>query len=61
MIRHCLVNDLPVGRSVDEAIRTLKAFQFTEKHGEVCPADWKEDSPTINVKSPKEYFNKVNK
>lgn len=33
-IRHSLVNDLPVGRSVDEALRTLKAFQFHEKHGE---------------------------
>lgn len=33
-IRHSLVNDLPVGRSVDEALRILKAFQFHEKHGE---------------------------
>jgi len=58
LIRQSLVNDLPVGRSVDEALRTLKAFQFFEKHGEVCPADWEEGSTTINVKSPKEYFNK---
>lgn len=34
-IRHVTVNDLPVGRSVDEALRVLKAFQFVEKHGEV--------------------------
>ena len=34
MIRQSVVNDLPVGRSVDEALRTLKAFQFFEKHGE---------------------------
>lgn len=33
-IRHTLVNDFPVGRSVDEALRILKAFQFVEKHGE---------------------------
>ncbi|KAL3100991.1 hypothetical protein niasHS_001451 [Heterodera schachtii] len=57
-VRHCLVNDLPVGRSVDEALRILKAFQFFEKHGEVCPADWEEGGETIDVKSPKEYFKK---
>ncbi|CAD6186048.1 unnamed protein product [Caenorhabditis auriculariae] len=62
-IRHVTVNDLPVGRSVDETLRVLKAFQFVDKHGEVCPADWHEDSPTIKpgVKTSKEYFNKVNK
>ena len=37
IIRHLLVNDLPLGRSVDEAIRVLDALQFVEKHGEVCP------------------------
>ncbi|CAD5222339.1 unnamed protein product [Bursaphelenchus xylophilus] len=60
-IRHSLVNDLPVGRSVDEALRTLKAFQFFEKHGEVCPAGWEEGGETINTASPKEYFSKINK
>lgn len=40
-VRHALVNDLPLGRSVDEAIRMLDALQFFEKHGEVCPANWK--------------------
>lgn len=61
-IRHSLVNDLPVGRSVDEALRTLKAFQFVEKHGEVCPANWSDDKPTIKpgIKESKEYFKKVN-
>ena len=42
VVRHALVNDLPLGRSVDEAIRMLDALQFTEEHGEVCPANWKE-------------------
>ena len=42
IVRHQVVNDLPIGRSVDEAIRTLDALQFTEEHGEVCPANWKE-------------------
>lgn len=41
VIRHQLVNDLPLGRSVDEAIRLLDALIFHEKNGEVCPADWK--------------------
>nr|CDP94957.1 Bm13772, isoform a [Brugia malayi] len=60
-IRHSLVNDLSVGRSVDEAFRTLKAFQFVEKHGEVCPANWSDDKPTIKpgIKESKEYFKKV--
>ena len=42
VVRHCLVNDLPLGRSVDEALRMLQALQHFEKEGEVCPANWKE-------------------
>ncbi|MCK4627205.1 MAG: peroxiredoxin [Phycisphaerae bacterium] len=42
VIRHALINDLPLGRNVDEALRVLDALQFTEKHGEVCPANWRE-------------------
>jgi peroxiredoxin (alkyl hydroperoxide reductase subunit C) len=42
IVRHSLVNDLPLGRSVDEALRVLDALQFTEKHGDVCPANWKD-------------------
>ncbi len=41
VVRHCVINDLPLGRNVDEAIRMLDALQFHEKHGEVCPANWK--------------------
>lgn len=40
VVRHQLVNDLPLGRNVDEAIRMVDALQFTEEHGEVCPAGW---------------------
>lgn len=40
IIRHALVNDLPLGRSVDEVLRILDALQFTEAYGEVCPANW---------------------
>jgi peroxiredoxin (alkyl hydroperoxide reductase subunit C) len=42
VIRHGLVNDLPLGRNVDEALRLVDALQFTEEHGEVCPANWRE-------------------
>jgi peroxiredoxin (alkyl hydroperoxide reductase subunit C) len=42
IIRHAVINDLPLGRNVDEALRMVDALQFTEKHGEVCPANWKE-------------------
>ena len=42
IVRHELVNDLPLGRNVDEALRMLGALQFVEKNGEVCPANWRE-------------------
>jgi len=41
VVRHELINDLPLGRNVDEAIRMVDALQFFEKHGEVCPANWR--------------------
>ena len=40
MVRHQVVNDLPLGRSVDEALRMVDALAFFEENGEVCPADW---------------------
>lgn len=40
VIRHQVVNDLPLGRNVGEALRMLDALQFTEEHGDVCPANW---------------------
>ena len=42
VVRHSLINDLPLGRNVDEALRILDALKFTEEHGEVCPANWQE-------------------
>ena len=42
VVRHQVVNDLPLGRNVDEMLRMVDALQFTEEHGEVCPAGWKE-------------------
>jgi alkyl hydroperoxide reductase subunit AhpC len=57
-VRHQVVNDLPLGRSVDEALRMVKALQHFEEHGEVCPANWQEGSRTINpdVEKSKEFF-----
>lgn len=40
VVRHCVINDLPLGRSVDEALRMVDALDYFEKHGEVCPANW---------------------
>ena len=41
IVRHALINDLPLGRSVEEALRTIDALQQNEETGEVCPANWK--------------------
>ena len=41
VVQHQLVNNFPLGRNVDEALRILDALQFHESHGEVCPANWK--------------------
>ncbi|MGH0115885.1 UNVERIFIED_CONTAM: hypothetical protein FKN15_054241 [Acipenser sinensis] len=48
VVKHISVNDLPVGRCVQETLRLVKAFQFVETHGEVCPANWTPDSPTVS-------------
>ncbi|CAH1404163.1 unnamed protein product [Nezara viridula] len=46
-LRQVTVNDLPVGRSVDETLRLVQAFQFTDVHGEVCPANWRPGKKTM--------------
>lgn len=58
VVRHQVVNDLPLGRSVDEALRMVQALQYFEKNGEVCPANWKEGARTIKptVQDSKEFF-----
>ena len=57
-IRSIMINDNPIGRSVDEALRLLDALQFTEQHGEVCPANWQKGQATIKptIKGSKEFF-----
>jgi peroxiredoxin 2/4 len=47
VVRHQLVNDLPLGRNVDEVIRLIDALQFTEEFGEVCPANWKKGEKAL--------------
>ena len=62
VVRHALVNDLPLGRSVDEALRLVDALQFFEANGEVCPANWKQGDLTIkpSPSDSREYFEKAN-
>jgi peroxiredoxin (alkyl hydroperoxide reductase subunit C) len=47
--RHQLVNDLPLGRNVEEVLRLIDALQFTEKYGEVCPANWKKGEKSLKA------------
>lgn len=47
VVRHQVVNDLPLGRSIIETLRMVDALQFSEEHGEVCPADWKEGADAM--------------
>ena len=49
VVRHQLVNDLPLGRSVDEALRMVDALAHFEEFGEVCPANWKEGDDAMNA------------
>lgn len=59
-IRHMVVNDLPLGRNIDEALRMVDALSFHQEHGEVCPAEWKPGGDTIkpDPDNSKEYFSK---
>ncbi len=58
VVQHATVNNLGVGRSVDEAIRVLQAFQHVREHGEVCPANWKPGEATMkpDTTESKSYF-----
>ena len=60
VVRHQIVNDLPLGRNVDEAIRMLDALTHVEKHGEVCPANWKKGDKAMKADQAglKTYFKK---
>ena len=58
IVRHQLINDLPLGRNIDEAIRMVDALQFFQKHGEVCPAGWNKGKKGMkaNPKGVAEYL-----
>lgn len=60
ILRQITMNDLPVGRSVDETLRLVQAFQYTDQHGEVCPANWTPGAPTLkpDPAGKLEYFEK---
>ncbi len=59
-VRHQVVNDLPLGRNVQEALRMVKALQFHESNGEVCPANWDEGKASMKPDpvGSQEYFSK---
>ena len=61
IVQHQVVNNLPLGRNVDEAVRMVKALQFFEKNGEVCPANWNEGSKGMKPTDAglKDYFNEA--
>jgi peroxiredoxin (alkyl hydroperoxide reductase subunit C) len=60
VVRHQVVNDLPLGRSVDEALRMVDALQYFEKNGEVCPANWRTGDKAMrpSQKGLEEFFAK---
>lgn len=49
IVRHETINDLPLGRNIDEMLRIVDAWQHVEKHGEVCPANWEEGKTAMNA------------
>lgn len=58
MVQHATINNLDVGRSVDETLRVLQAFQYVREHGEVCPANWTPGKKAMKAdwEKSKEYF-----
>ncbi|KAK5778794.1 peroxiredoxin PWA37_001312 [Arxiozyma heterogenica] len=61
VVRHITINDLPVGRNVEEALRIVEGFQWVDKNGTVLPCNWTPGSATIKptVEDSKEYFKKT--
>ncbi len=61
VVRHQVVNDLPLGRNVDEVLRLVDALQFTEEFGEVCPANWNKGDKTMKPTDEglKEFFSEA--
>lgn len=59
ILRHATVNDLPVGRDVDEALRVLQAFKYADENGNVIPCGWKPGSKTMDPAKAAEFFSKA--
>lgn len=61
VVQTATVNNLSVGRNVEEVLRTVEAYQYTAKHGEVCPAGWTKGQATMKAdpKGSQEYFSKL--
>lgn len=59
-VRHATLNDLPLGRNIDEYLRLIDAIEFNEKHGDVCPANWQPGKDTMKADptGSLEYFKK---
>jgi peroxiredoxin (alkyl hydroperoxide reductase subunit C) len=59
-VRHSVINDLPLGRNIDEMIRMVDAMLYTNKHGEVCPAGWEdgEEAMTASTDGVADYLSK---
>lgn len=49
VVRHCVINDFPLGRNIDDALRMVDALQYVEKHGEVCPANWEQGKDAMTA------------
>jgi peroxiredoxin (alkyl hydroperoxide reductase subunit C) len=62
VVQHQVINNLPLGRNIEEALRMVDALQFHENNGEVCPANWKsgEDGMKPDPSGSKTYFDKHN-
>ena len=59
IVRHSSINDLPVGRNPDEYLRLVKAFQYVDAHGEVCPANWQPGEKTMIPDPKKNNYKEV--
>lgn len=59
IVKHSSINDLPVGRNPDEYLRLVKAFQFVDQNGEVCPANWEPGKKTMIPDPKKNNYKEV--
>lgn len=61
-LRQITINDLPVTRSVDETLRLIQAYQFTDKYGDMCPAGWmpkQKDSKNLELSKCEAFFSQI--